>query len=215
MDEIKALMSTVEKNNMSAYFANDKNEAAKIAESLLKDGDTVAVGGSMSLFECGIIDMLRNGKYNFLDRYEKNLTRDEINDIFVRSFSADVYLSSVNAITKNGELYNVDGNGNRVAAIMYGPKSVILVVGKNKIVKDINAAVEYVKSVSAPKNCVRLSKNTYCSKTGKCVSLAEEKRGMCSGCTSSERICCDYTIISGSQTKNRIKIIFVNENLGY
>lgn len=215
MEMIKRTMEAVRKNNMCAYFAETKDEVNHIIESIINEGDSVAVGGSMSLFECGVIEFLRSGKYDFLDRYKEGLTAEEIRDIYVRSFGCDVYFSSVNAITENGELYNVDGTGNRVAAMIYGPKSVILVVGKNKIVKDIDEAVIRVKKVASPKNSARLNCNTYCQNKGMCISLENPDSTISDGCGGDNRICCDYVIMAKQRIKDRIKIIFVNEDVGY
>ena len=216
MDKIfETLIKNLEKNNMKGYYAKDKAEAFDIAKSLLNDGDVVGVGGSMSLFECGVIDHLRCGKYEFLDRYADNLSRDDINDIYRKSFSADAYLCSTNAITENGDLYNVDGNSNRVACICYGPKSVIMIVGKNKIVKNIDEAARRVKTVAAPKNCDRLNLDTYCRIKGECVSLGKADADMCDGCKGDTRICCSYVVSSYQRTKDRIKVILVDEEIGY
>ena len=127
-----------------------------------------------------------------------------MDEIFRKSFFSDTYLTSTNAITENGELYNVDGYGNRVAAMIYGPKSVIVVAGINKIVKDLDQAVERVKRIAAPANSIRLDKNTPCTKTGYCVD-----------CKKDDRICCSYTVLGHQKQKNRIKVILVGESLGY
>ncbi len=216
MDAIfEKVISNLERNNIKGLYAKDKAEAFEIVKTLLKDGDTVGVGGSMSLFECGVIDHLRCGKYNFLDRYADNLSKDDVNDIYRKSFSADAYLCSSNAITENGDLYNVDGNSNRVAAILYGPASVIMIVGKNKIVKNIDEAVKRVKTIAAPKNCDRLNLDTYCRLKGECMSLLNENADMCEGCKGDTRICCNYVVSSYQRTKDRIKVILVDEEIGY
>ncbi|MBP3580499.1 MAG: lactate utilization protein, partial [Clostridia bacterium] len=144
------------KNNIYCECVENTEEALDVISTLIHSGDTVAVGGSMTLFEAGVIDMLRNGTYNFLDRYESGLNAAQISEIYMKSFSADAYFMSSNAITEKGELYNVDGNGNRVGALVYGPKSVIVVAGYNKIVKDIDEAKKRVCEIAAPANAVRL-----------------------------------------------------------
>ena len=156
------------------------------------------------MFETGIIEHLRIGRYNFLDRYMDGLSRTQIEEIYRKSFFTDTYLTSTNAITEDGELYNVDGNGNRVAAMIYGPKSVIVVAGINKIVKNVDEAVERVRRVAAPANSIRLNKNTPCTKTGYCAN-----------CRTDDRICCTYTVFGQQREKNRIKVILVGESLGY
>lgn len=202
--QIKKTIENLRKNNMEAYYVPTKEDAAKKAVSLMSEGETTAVGGSVTLFETGIIDILRNGRYNFLDRYKKNLTATDTQKIFLESFLADTYLTSANAITQAGELYNVDGNGNRVAAMIYGPKSVIVVAGYNKIVKDRGAAVERVRNTAAPANCVRLGRDTPCTKAGECMD-----------CMSTDRICCSYVFLGRQRIKGRIKVIIVGEELGY
>ena len=112
-------------------------------------------------------------------------------------------------------LYNVDGNSNRVACIVYGPRQVIMIVGVNKIVKDIDDAIYRVKTVCAPMNTQRLDVKTPCNKTGKCISLSKENPYLCDGCGGDNRICCNYVVSAKQRHKNRIKVIIVNENLGY
>lgn len=194
------------KNNIYCECVENTEEALDVISTLIHSGDTVAVGGSMTLFESGVIDMLRNGTYNFLDRYENGISKEQINEIHEKSFSADAYFMSSNAITEKGELYNVDGNGNRVAALVYGPKSVIVVAGYNKIVKDVEEAKRRVCEIAAPANAVRLNTNSPCTQTGRCVN-----------CMSEVRICAT-TVITGHQMpkfKDRIKVILVGEELGY
>lgn len=188
-------------NNMYCECVDSTEEALEIIESFLNEGDTVAVGGSMTLDDMGVLDMLRDGRYNFLDRYEEGA---DVQKIFRDSFSADVYLTSSNAITENGELYNVDGNGNRVAALIFGPKSVIVVAGYNKIVKDIEAAKVRVQEIAAPANATRLGCQTPCTKTGHCMN-----------CASPQRICATAVITGRQRVQNRIKVILIGEELGY
>lgn len=214
-ETVQKVMKQLERNRMKPYYVSAKEEVVPLISSLIPEGSRVAVSGSMSLFETGVIDHLRCGNYDFLDRYAENLSREEIIGIYRASFSADVYLTSTNALTEGGELYNVDGNGNRVAALAYGPKSVIVVAGINKIVPDLAAAVYRVKTVAAPKNCVRLHCDTYCSKTGHCISLNQEQPQTTDGCSSDSRICCHYHIAARQRQKDRIKVILVGEALGY
>ena len=206
--DIKKVIENLEKNNMTAYCVKTKADVVPLIETLIKPGETVALGGSMSLFECGVIDFLRNGKYNFIDRYKDGI---DVRQVYLDSFGADTYFCSCNAVTEDGLLYNVDGNSNRVAAICYGPKSVIMVVGINKIVKDTNEAILRVKNTAAPKNAQRLSCKTYCAEKGHCVS-EESSFG---GCAGKDRICANYVISGRQRVPGRIKIIFVEESVGY
>lgn len=213
-EQIKLTMENLNKNNMESIFVETREDALNTALSLLNDGDTVSVGGSVTLSEIGMLEALKNGKYNYLDRYAAS-NPSEMHEIFRKSFFADAYITSSNAVTENGELYNVDGNANRVAAMMYGPKKVIVIVGKNKIVKDLDAAVLRVKTIAAPLNCKRLNKETYCIKTGHCVTVDNGKAcEMGAGCRSKDRICRNFTVM-GEHIPNRVKVIIVNEDLGY
>jgi len=134
---INTTINSLKRNGISGYLVNSNKELIDKINELTKDGDTVGCGGSITVFETGIIDYLRSGKYNFLDRYKEGLSKDDLKKLYRNTFSADVYFTSTNAITEKGELYNVDGTGNRVAAMLYGPDKVIVIAGINKIVKDI------------------------------------------------------------------------------
>ncbi|WP_040197259.1 lactate utilization protein [Candidatus Soleaferrea massiliensis] len=212
---IKKTMENLQKNNIYACYIPTKEDVVTQVAEFLNEGDTVSVGGSESLFVCGVIDYLREGGYHFLDRYQDGLTREEIEQIYRDAFSADAYLCSSNAVTENGELYNVDGNSNRTAAILYGPKSVIMVVGVNKLVKDLAEAAERVKTTAAPLNTQRLDCDTYCRAQGRCIALTRGESEITAGCSSDQRICCNYVISAKQRHKNRIKVILVGEPLGY
>lgn len=211
--DIKKTMANLEKNNMKAYFVETKEDVIPLIKTLITDGESVSHGGSETLKEIGAIEMIKTGNYDYIDR--SGLEGEELRQSYIRAFGCDTYLTSVNAVTENGELYNVDGNSNRVACIVYGPRQVIAVVGINKIVKDINAAVERVKTTAAPPNTKRLNCQTPCAVTGECISLNKENPMICDGCESPQRICCNYVISAKQRHKDRIKVIIVNESLGY
>lgn len=212
---IAQTMENLRRNRMKPYFVASRAEVVPKVQELLKQGDTVACGGSITLEETGVIAHLRSGKYRFLDRGKPGITAEETRAVFEGAFSADAYLLSANAITQNGELYNVDGNSNRVAALLYGPKSVIVVAGFNKIVRNIEEAVSRVKRIAAPANCERLKKDTFCRQKGDCASLERPNPFLCDGCRSEERICCSYVVSSFQRETDRIKVILVGEELGY
>ncbi|MEE1077362.1 MAG: lactate utilization protein [Acutalibacteraceae bacterium] len=214
---IEKTITNLKNNNMEAYFCETKEEALEKVKSMIKKGDVISNGGSVTLAETGVMELIKSGDYNYLDRAREGITREEVEEVYRKAFSADVYFASANAITESGYIYNVDGNSNRVAAILYGPKSVILVVGKNKIVKTIDDAVTRVREIAAPKNTVRLGINSYCAANGKCMALnlPTENNEMCDGCMSDARICCNYVLSGKQRHKNRIKVIIVNEDLGY
>lgn len=213
--KISRAAKALEANNMKVFTADSAAEVSECVKSLLNDGDTVSHGGSVTLSECKIPELLKSGSYTYLDRSAPGLGRDEIQEIYRKTFFADVYLTSTNAVTLNGELYNVDGNSNRVAAMLYGPKKVIVVAGYNKIVNNLDEAAARVKTIAAPANCVRLGIDNYCAKAGGCVSLKDENAYMCSGCRSESRICRNYVVMSMQNTPGRVNVILVREALGY
>ena len=209
--QIAAVIPKLNANNMSAAYAEDAAEACRMVEALLKDGETVATGGSATLAECGVMELLQSGRYHYIDR---NTAKDpeELRQVFLDGLAADTYLCSSNAVTMNGELFNVDGNANRVAALCYGPRRVILVVGCNKLVKDLDAAIARVKTCAAPPNTVRLHCDTPCAVNGSCAGL---KGGMTAGCNTDARICCTYVVSARQRHKDRIHVILVGESLGF
>ena len=212
MELLKKVSEKLEKNNMQVFIVNTKEEVYPIVKELIGKDDVVSFGGSVTLGDTQVLEKLKKDGYKLLDR---NAEGADAQRIYRDTFSADYYLCSSNAITEDGVLYNVDGNANRVAAITFGPKNVIIVAGKNKIVNNLEDAIKRVKEYVAPKNCVRLGLDTYCAKTGKCISLSNENPAMSDGCTSDSRICCDYVISGKQRVKDRIKVILVNEELGY
>lgn len=201
---VQRTIENLEKNNISAYKVETEAEALKKIGELIPEGSTIGIGGSMTLFEVGAIDFIRKGNYEVLDRYKEGLTPAEMKEIFRKGFSADAFLTSSNAVTEKGELYNVDGTGNRVAAMLYGPDRVIVVVGINKLVKDMEEAILRVEEIAAPANNKRINKTNPCTKTGHCMD-----------CNSEGRICNMYTLIKRQGVKGRIHVIIVNKELGY
>lgn len=214
MNEIfEKTMANLKKNGMEPYFAKDSAEALEIVKKLVKPGSSVSHGGSETLKQTGVVDWLKSGEFKYIDR--TGLQGEELRKCYLQAFGCDVFFTSSNAITENGELYNVDGNSNRVACIVFGPRNVIVIAGKNKIVKNIDEAVHRVKTVAAPLNTKRLSCNTPCAATGKCVSLSKDASMICDGCQSDARICCNYVITAHERHTGRIKVILVDEELGY
>lgn len=209
---IEKVLENLKKNNMDVYYVETKEEVVPLVQGLMKEGSTVSIGGTMTIKETGVLDLLRSGKYRFLDRSREGITPEEVKQLYRDTFSADTYLCSANAITENGELVNVDGNANRIAALLYGPDSVIVVAGVNKIVKDAESGFRRVKECAAPPNTKRLNCDTYCREKGVCVAL---EGGIGTGCNSEQRICRNFLVCGPQRTKGRIKVILVNEKLGY
>lgn len=202
--QIERTIDNLRKRNMGGFFVKDDIELKEILIELIEKNSVVGVGDSMTLFETGVIDFLRMGNYTFLDKFREGIKSEEKKQIYIQNFSADTFICSTNALTEDGELYNIDGNGSRVAPMIYGPKQVILVTGINKLVKNIVEAEKRVRNHSAPLDAKRLGKKTPCTTLGYCVD-----------CKSPDRICNDFTIIRGQFIKDRIKVIIVGKKLGY
>ena len=193
---IKGLKS----RNMSGYYAASKEEAKQIALSLIPEGSSVTMGGGMSVHEIGLVDAIKEGNYNFIDRdaYEDKRAA------MLAAYDADVFLSSSNAISQDGILVNIDGNANRVSAIAQGPRKVVMIVGMNKVCDDWDGAMKRARNVAAPINTQRFGLSTPCSKTGACMD-----------CKSPDTICCQFLITRFSRHAGRIHVILVNDDLGF
>lgn len=186
--------------NMKGFYVKSKEEALRKALELIPEGSSVTKGGSMSVLEIGLGEALKKGKYNYCDRDAATDKREA--EVF--AYTADVYLGSVNAITEDGVLINIDGNSNRISAYAYGPKKLVLIVGMNKVASDVDAAMKRARNEAATINAQRFGLNTPCSKTGACMN-----------CMSPDTICCQFLITRFSRHKDRIHVILVNENLGF
>lgn len=192
---IKGLAS----RNMTGYYAASKEEALKTALELIPEGSSVTMGGAMSANEIGLVDAVKSGNYNFLDRAAM-----EPREALLAAYDADVFLSSANAMTEDGVLVNIDGNANRVSCIANGPKKVLFIVGMNKVCDDIDGAMKRARNVAAPINAQRFDINTPCKKTGSCAN-----------CKSPDTICCQFLVTRYSRHADRIHVILVNDNLGF
>lgn len=212
--QLKNTMLNLKKNQFDPYFVNNRKEVVQLIRELVPVGSVVANGGSVSLQQCGVLDLLAGGEYQFVDRRQAR-TEEDLRDFYIRSYGCDAFFCSSNAVTEDGYLYNVDGNSNRIACIAYGPKQVIMVVGRNKVVQNLEEAVLRVKTHCAPYICKTRRHATYCASQGQCVSLRQEASAVCHGCDSEQRVCCNYLISGRQRHKNRIKIILVDEDLGY
>ncbi|MBQ3459799.1 MAG: lactate utilization protein [Solobacterium sp.] len=193
---IKGLQS----RNMTGYYVQTKEEALKLALSLIPEGSTVTMGGGMSVIEIGLVDALKNGNYNYIDREAAEDRRAAM----LQAYDADFFLASSNAITDDGVLVNIDGNANRVSAIAYGPKKVLMIVGMNKVCSDVDSAMKRARNVAAPINNQRFNGNNPCTKTGACAN-----------CKSPDTICCQFLVTRYSRHQDRIHVILVNEALGF
>ncbi len=203
-DRIKKTMENLERNKMKPYFAENREQLLDIVRGLVKNDKLITSGGSATLKESGVIEMLQSEFASAFVTRPVGGSAEQMRDFFRSEFCSDTFLAGTNAITEDGELYNVDGNGNRVAAMIYGPTQVIIVAGVNKIVKDLAEAKERVEKIAAPLNTKRLNCATPCKETGKCEH-----------CLSDQRICCSYVTLAQQRVPNRIKVIIVDEKLGF
>lgn len=201
------------KNGFEVQILASAAEVVPALQQLIPDGAVVAHGGSMSLTQSGVMELLRSGRYQYLDRDRAGITPQERVECMRQALLADVYLSSANALLESGMIYNVDGNGNRTAATLYGPKKVVYVVGQNKIVPDFEAAVDRVKKIACPANTMRLSCKTYCAEKGECVSCVHDG-GIENGCGNTS-ICNDHVLIRRNNAPGRVTVLLVAEPLGY
>lgn len=195
----QTVIKGLESRNMTGYYAADKEEAVKKALEVIGKGSTVAMGGCQSAHEIGLIQVLEEGDYNYIDR--SNMTPRES---LMAAYDADVFLSSANAMTNDGIMVNIDGNSNRVSCIAQGPKKVVFIVGMNKICSDLDEAMKRARNVAAPANAQRFDVKTPCKVTGKCAD-----------CKSPDTICCQFLITRYSRHEGRIHVILVNDTLGY
>ena len=202
MADLEKLKQNLQKNGFEVTHFATAAQAADYLDGQI-DGKTVGVGGSITVLEMGLAERLRT--HNTL-HWHWTGDGDQ-----AAAATCQVYLSSVNGAAETGELINIDGNGNRVAALIYGPQRVIVVAGVNKIVRNLEEAISRVKYVAAPANGVRLGTNTPCSHTGRC---AQCEGGMTAGCASEKRMCCQY-VVTGYQRTDRIRVVLVGEELGY
>lgn len=204
LNEVKA---SLEANNFEVYLAKTREEAKKIVseEILPKTGaKSISWGGSMTYTATGLYEVLK-GKpgIEVLDTYDKTLAPEQMLELRRKALLVDLFVTGTNAVTESGMLVNLDMTGNRVAAIAFGPRHVVILAGRNKVVSDLDEAMFRVKNYAAPANAMRLDKKTPCVKTSYC----EE-------CKSPDRICNAWTIIEKSFPKGRIKIVLINEDLG-
>lgn len=199
------LVGNLKQRHYEAFFCPTAQEAVEKITGMIPEGSSVTWGGSMTIRDMGLTKALHNKEG--LDIWDRDLapSREEAQEIYRRAFYADYYLSSVNAMSEDGEIVNIDGNGNRVAAITFGPKRVILVVGINKVAQNLDAAISRARSLAAPVNMMRFADlNTPC-----------KHDGMCHDCKSPDSICNYIQIMRNSHPVGRHIVVIVGEELGY
>jgi len=205
--KLENVKEALEANNFEVFIADNTEEVSKIVlENIIPaiDIKSISWGGSMTFVGTGLYDNLKDQKdFKVLDIYDKSLSDDEKTQLRREALLTDLFITGTNAVTENGYLVNLDMVGNRVGALTFGPKNVLILIGRNKIVLDIGSAMDRIKDFVAPANVMRLDMKTPCIKTG-----------VCSECKSSDRICNTWTITQKSFPKKRTKIVLINEDLG-
>jgi len=196
------IIKGLESRNMRGYYAETGAEARELALRLIPEGSTVTAGGCTSATEIGLFDALKAGPYRYIDR--NDFPPEEKEKATQEHFFSDWFIAGANAMTENGMLVNIDGNANRVAAIAYGPKKVLFLVGMNKVCRDLDAAIKRARTVAAPINAQRFMLGTPCNTLGTCAD-----------CLAEGTICCQMLVTRFSRVKDRIEVILVGEDLGF
>lgn len=203
-EEIARVLTGLEKHNMTGYYVENEGELLALLSSLLRKGEVVGCGDSLTLEQTGVFTYLKSGTVTFLDKHNPQLTSEEKRELYLQNFRADTFITGTNALTIDGQLFNIDGNGSRVAPMLYGPKQVIVVVGINKLVQSVEEAIVRARQVAAPLDAKRLDKATPCVTLGRCVDCKHE-----------QRICNSFVLLSRQFIKGRIKVILINGHYGY
>lgn len=199
----ETLIKNLDKRGMEAYYVDNKDDALKMALRFVTPGSSVSWGGSMSINEIGLIPALKAWDCTVLDRTVPK-TEEEKKDFFGKVAVCDYYFMSTNAITMDGELVNIDGTGNRVASLIFGPSNVVIIAGMNKVADNLESAVDRARNTAATMNTIRLDRKTPCTQVGRCMD-----------CMSPDCICNQFVVTRRSAPAGRIKIILVGEELGY
>lgn len=198
----KAIQS-LKNRRMDAYYCETKEAAVEKALEIIEEGKTVSWGGSMTLQEIGLIDAVKKGSYTVYD-LDECATEQERNELQLKISYCDYFLMSTNALSLDGKLINIDGRGDRIARLIYGPKNVIIIVGKNKLCTNEEEGIIRARTISAPLNAIRLNKDTPCVTSG-----------LCHDCQTESTICTNVLVTRLSRDEGRIKVIIVGESLGY
>ena len=196
------VVEALERRHFEAYYCGTKEEALKKALELIPEGSVVAWGGSVTMNEIGLSEALHSGKYQLIDR--DAAPPEERRKLMRQGLLADYFISGANAVSEDGEIVNIDGMGNRVGAIVYGPDHVVIIAGMNKVAKTLEDAVKRARTIAAPINKQRFGGTTPCAKTGSCGD-----------CKAEDCICCQMLVTRVCRPAGRIKVILVGEDLGF
>ena len=204
--QAEQVVQNFKKRGIEGIYCESRAEAVAAVCGRVPAGSLVGLGGSETVIESGLLDALRGMDIRLLDRYKEGVSKEQVDQMRRQGLQADVFICSSNAVTADGRLVNVDGTGNRVAAMIFGPGRVIVVAGMNKVVRDLETAVTRVKNAAAPANSLRVGANTPCAHTGFCQDPH---------CHPPNRICCQLVITEASMVPGRLLVVLVGEALGY
>lgn len=204
--QAQTLIKNLKKRGIEAAFFETRAEAVQDICAAIPAGALVGLGGSETLIESGLLDALRNMDIRLLDRYQPRVSKAEIDEMRLQGLLADVFVMSSNAVSADGRLVNIDGTGNRVAALVFGPKRVVVIAGMNKVAADLETAISRARNAAAAANSLRVGADTPCAHTGFCQDPH---------CHPPQRICCQLVITEGGMVPGRIRVVLVNEDLGY
>ena len=204
--QAEQVIKNFKKRGLDGIYCESSDEAVKTICRMVPAGSLVGLGGSETIIESGLVDALRRMDIRLLDRYKEGVSKEEVNEMRRRGLAADIFICSSNAITADGKLVNIDGTGNRVAAMIFGPAQVIVMAGMNKVAPDLAAAIARVRNSAAPANSLRVGVETPCSKTGFCQDPH---------CHPPHRICCQLVVTEANMTPGRVTVVLVGETLGY
>ncbi|MDD3218480.1 MAG: lactate utilization protein [Lachnospiraceae bacterium] len=199
----ETIIKNLKKRNMEGFYCASSEDAVNMVKELIPAGSSVTWGGSESMVESGIMDAVKQGDYELIDRTAAK-TPEEARTLYGKIVCADYFFTGTNAITTDGELINIDGNGNRVACLITGPANVIVIAGMNKVVANVEDGVRRIRNIATPANVLRVGVDTPCSKTG-----------VCQDCLSPGCICNQIVVTRRSGKAGRIKVLLVGESLGF
>lgn len=204
--QAEQVIKNFKKRGIEGLFCQSAALAVEEICRMIPAGSLVGLGGSETILESGLVAALRQMNIRLLDRYKDGVSKEEVNEMRRRGLAADIFICSSNAVTADGKLVNIDGTGNRVAAMIFGPAKVIVLAGMNKVTPDLDTAIARVKNTAAPANSLRVGVETPCSKTGFCQDPH---------CHPPHRICCQLVVTEASMTPGRVTVVLVGEALGY
>lgn len=199
----ETVIKNLKRRNMEGYYCETSEEAVELVRSMIPAGDSITWGGTVTFGETGVKAALEQGDWRMIDRATAT-TPEEKREMWRDRTSADWFFMSANALTLDGELVNIDGNSDRLSLLLHGPEHVVVLVGMNKLVADVDAGFKRIRTVTCPLNAARLHTNTPC-----------EVAGVCSECHSERCMCCQMVVTRHSRHEGRIKVVLIGESLGY